>query len=332
MGQSTRTFTIGFDVASYDETSFAQLVASRYGTDHHEKTAKIDSMQRLLPQIVEMYDEPFADGSAIPTYLVSELAHRHVKVVLSGDGGDEVFAGYNWYERWFSQQRCRSIPSLVRRKLLAPIGKSWRSRSFGSHAARFLADLDKEPLDLYASQMELFSPHEKRQIVDGEWSEGFSDYDDYWYYRQYWRPELDPITRLQYADLKTYLPDDILTKVDRAAMAVGLEVRPPFLDHPLIEQCFRIPGHIRFANDEKKHLLIAAMRGVLPNEIVVRKKKGFSVPFRDWMRGQQKWVEDYLVKDPVFLKPDALKRTDKYAMGQKLWAMLVLEYWARNKL
>lgn len=160
----------------------------------------------------------------------------------------------------------------------------------------------------------------------------FAVYDDYWYYRQYWHPELDPITRVQYLDLKTYLPDDILTKVDRVSMAAALDVRPPLLDHKLVEAVFRVPAAIRFYSGENKFLLKRAMEDILPRKILTRGKKGFSSQLMQWMAEERSWVEAFLQRSPKLIRPEAIDTIGRYAWGSKCWTLLVLEQWARNEL
>ena len=327
-----RTFSIGFDVPEHSETAYARVVAEAFHTDHYERIVGRESVQELLSKMVSLYDEPYCDGSAMPTFQVSEMARKQVKVVLSGDGGDEVFAGYRWYDRWLRQQAVsHHIPQWLQRNVLALVGRVWPASMRGARAKHFLEGLAYDPLAQYARQLELFTPVEKRQLLGEEWAAEFADYDDYWYFRQYWHTELDPITRLQYLDLKTYLPDDILTKVDRASMAVGLEARPPLLDHLLIEAVFRVPWAIRFRNAEKKHLLKQAMNGILPVQILTRGKKGFSSPLIEWMAAERSWVDDFLRRSPRLIHPAVLESISRYAWGPKYWALLVLEEWARQE-
>lgn len=331
MSQPAQTYSIGFDVAEHGETRFARLVAQKFDTNHRERIVGREAVQSLLSRVVLLYDEPFADGSAIPTYSVAQLAREEVKVVLSGDGGDEVFAGYRWYDRWLQFQNLRAVPAFVRHGLMKPLGRIWPSNARGGRVKHFLEDMGNTPLGQYARQMELFSPTEKRKILGSDWRSEFKDYDDYWYFRQFWRSELDPITRMQYLDLKTYLPDDILTKVDRASMAVSLEVRPPLLDHLLVEAVFSVPAEIRFRNAEKKYLLKQAMNGVLPAEVLTRGKKGFSSPLTQWMGEEKEWVQEFIGRSPRIVQKDALEKSGRYSWGPKYWALLVLEQWARNE-
>ncbi|HXF60238.1 MAG TPA: asparagine synthase (glutamine-hydrolyzing) [Caldilineaceae bacterium] len=319
-----RTFSIGFDVREHSELEYARLVADHYQTLHHERTVGVDSIQEMVPRAVWMYDEPYADGSALPTYVVSAITAEQVKVVLSGDGGDEIFAGYRWYTAWLRRQFLRHMALSLPRSVQDTIDTIWPAGRLGRGLLR---DLTTEELQRYARRIELFSPSEKRRLFPPAWQREFADYDDYWYFRQYWRPELDPLTRVQYLDLKTYLPDDILTKVDRASMAVSLEVRPPLLDHILVEQVFAVPVQFRAPQGQRKYLLKQIARNLLPNAVIDRPKKGFSSPWTVWFRKERAWVQDRLFTQPWLLRPDAVNRENLFANGPRIWGLLVFQQW-----
>jgi asparagine synthase (glutamine-hydrolysing) len=325
------TFSIGFDVPGHSETDYARIVARAFHTSHHERIVGAASIRDMLPRVVDLYDEPFADGSAIPTVRVSELAREHVKVVLSGDGGDEVFAGYRWYGRWMLMQEVnRRIPLPLRRNMVSA-GHLWPKGARGATIKRMLETMAVDPLSQYASLMELFSPMEKRNLLGPDWAAEFADYDDHWSFRKYYRPDIDPITRVQYLDLKTYLPDDILTKVDRATMSVGLEARPALLDHRLIEALFRIPARLRFKWTKPKHLLTRAMENTLPRVILHRAKKGFSSPLMKWMADERPWAQRFLKESARLVRLESLGEMGRHQRGARWWAMLVLETWAARQ-
>ena len=331
--EPVRTFTIGFDVSEYSETHYARLVAQQFKTDHHERVVGVDVVRLMLSHITNLYDEPYADGSAVPTYYVSKLAREGVKVVLSGDGGDEVFAGYRWYFRWLARRKIRFIPLWVRRLAFAPISNLKRLNRRLKNAAY---SLSLDDLALYAHQIELFMPREKRALLGPHWNDDFASYDDYWHYRRFWRHDLDPITRAQYLDLHTYLPDDILTKVDRASMAVSLEVRPPLLDHRVVETLIATPSRFRFARGEGKPLLKAVMKTELPPEILTRAKRGFAAPWEYWLETEKEWALGFL-RNGVLAREGMLQRsifadTGSAPDGLKLWALLVFEQWFRKEL
>jgi asparagine synthase (glutamine-hydrolysing) len=284
-GQPIRTFSIGFDVAAHDETAYARLVAERFGTQHHERVVARDSLEAALELVCRTYDEPFADASGIPTYHVSALAREHVKVALSGDGGDEIFAGYKWYRAWLDLRKHDSVPLAVRDLAYNRIGLGVLGPLAGlpkvpGLIGRMQMDLaGLPPLEQYGTLMSRIRPYQKARLLP-DLAREFREYDDYWHFRRYWRDELDPISRMQYLDIKTYLPDDILTKVDRASMANSLEVRVPLLDHELVECVAAMPPQARW----DKRILREAMRGLLPDEILTRSKKGFSAPLLDWLK------------------------------------------------
>lgn len=267
------------------------MVAQHLDTEHQERTVDAGSLQTMLPRIVDLFDEPYADSSAIPTVHVSEAARESVKAVLSGDGGDEVFAGYRRYPRWFGRSRFDGVPVVVRRAL-APLVHALLPN--GARRERLIRDLTLPPLERYGALVGLFSPLEKRKVLCPDFVREFGDYDDYWFLRQSWREDLDPLTRLQYVDLKTYLPDDILTKVDRASVSCSVEVRPPLLDHELVEFVFAIPTKLRAPENRSKFVLRRAVEGLVPPEVIDRSKQGFGVPNPWWLGTERAWVEDAL--------------------------------------
>jgi asparagine synthase (glutamine-hydrolysing) len=178
----------------------------------------------------------------------------------------------------------------------------------------------------------MFDPYIKRRMLPVDWRREFSDYDDYWYLRQFWRPELEPWNRMQYLDLKTYLPDDILTKVDRASMAVSLELRPPLLDHVLVESILAIPASLRVHGGQAKYLLKGAADDLLPHEIVKRKKKGFGAPWYSWMEIEQSWINKQLTDSSLVKLVDYVVKTQqgRISWGNRIWALLVLNEWSKK--
>ncbi len=279
-----RTFSIGFDIEIHSETEYAALVARAFHTRHIERILDIEEAQRLFFQVMEQYDEPFADTSALPTHLISRVARQQATVVLSGDGGDELFGGYNWYAKFRTLDRLSHLSGPFH-----PVPWNWLNALYPDHLAgkATVHQLVHMPLERYALLLGGASRKEKLSIVPPAILEKIPrDYDDFWYFRQYWRDDLDLMTRLQYLDVKTYLPDDILTKVDRASMMVGQEVRVPLLDHHMVELAFAIPPNIRTKHFQKKYIFKKALKSILPPEILHRPKKGFSIPFRQWFASQ----------------------------------------------
>lgn len=274
MSSDLVTFSIGFDTAEHSEVRYAREVAERFGTDHHERTLSRRHAQDLLPEMRQWFDEPFADESCLPTQFVSAAAREHVTVVLTGDGGDEVFGGYRTYTRFARYSR---YPSWPRR--MDDWVSDLRGRAKGRRMKKALAQIEwafSSDIALWDKLMGGLTPAEKRSYAS---ELGIpSDYDHYWQYRRFWREDVPLMTRLQLVDFHTYLPDDVLAKVDRTSMSVSLEARVPLLDRRIIEYSFALPESIRYAGSQLKGLLKHAYRGVLPDSVLDRKKKGFGTP------------------------------------------------------
>jgi asparagine synthase (glutamine-hydrolysing) len=276
-----RTFSIGFDVSGHSETEFAASVASKIGARHTEHRVDVARAKTTFQRLNELYDEPFGDLSAIPTLEVCRVARESVTVALSGDGGDEVFGGYTSYarhlrrERWFSW-----LPALARQKGPSALGRTILSKLRGGPT---VIDGLRDPLERHVLIQGGLSREDKRRVLPPEVLRRFADYDDLWAFRAHDRPELDALTRFQIIDLATYLPDTILAKVDRASMACSLELRPPLLDHQLVELVASIPPETRNPSGALKALLKEAIRPSLPAEIIERPKKGFGVPLDAWI-------------------------------------------------
>jgi asparagine synthase (glutamine-hydrolysing) len=339
-GTSIKTFSIGFDEPAYDERPYARLAADRFGTDHHELLVRPDSVDRIA-RIVSYFDEPFADASAIPTYFVSELASTHVKVVLSGDGGDEIFAGYDRYAVDWRRRHW----GLLRRLGVAPIvaavsgglpegtpGKNYLKAMSLSRVERYvesvghfsypaLAALAEGPLATVLARTDT-SASLAAQVAHGR-SLGFP-------------------ARLQYLDIETYLPGDILTKVDRMSMAHSIEARVPLLDHTLVEFVAGLPAHLTLRGGAGKYLFKRALTGMVPAAILTRPKRGFGVPLRYWFRdGLEEFLEDHLLgadaRSREYVRRDAVerlfalfRRTGRSEYLEQLWTLLVLELWRRQ--
>jgi asparagine synthase (glutamine-hydrolysing) len=274
-GARIATFSIGFDSDAVSETPFAREVAARFGTDHHERILSQAFAQELLPKLKAWFDEPFADESALPTYLVSAAAREHVTVVLTGDGGDEVFGGYRTYPRYARYARWPSWPPAVERLTYA-LRRPFRRRSAVSRLVTLLETAFAEGPNLWAKLMGGMSTPAKQAYARE--LEIPRDYDDWWHYREFWRDDLPLRTRLQYVDFHTFMPGLVLTKVDRTSMAVSLEARVPLLARRVIEFSFGLDEDLRYYGSEPKGLLRQAYRGILPDHILDRRKKGFGIP------------------------------------------------------
>jgi asparagine synthase (glutamine-hydrolysing) len=326
-GSRPRAYSIGFDVAEHTETAHAQTVADHLDLDLRTRTVAVGDALAALDHIVEIHDEPFSDASSLPMSRVARLASEDVKVALSGDGGDEVFGGYWWYGAWRKSARSESLPALVRR-VISGIATLPRLRE-----VTWLRGLHADSLERYAGLVELFPPALARDVLSRPSAAELDGRDARWHLREYWREELDPRTRAQYVDFHTYLPGDILTKVDRASMSVSLEVRPPLLDHELVEAVMGLPSPIR---GEDKALLRRAMARRLPVSILARPKKGFSVPWFRWQGQLQDWATDTLRDGAAvqagLLAPDPASRIGTQRGGARLWSLLVLERWCQHRL
>ena len=290
-----RTFTIGFEAGQVgvDERPFARAIATRYGTDHSEYLYENPQAQivKMLPAIIQSFDEPFADSSVIPNYLISEAARKYVTVALSGTGGDELFAGYERYRGALAAERYRSIPKQIRRRLLDPIvNRLPEMRAAGlwvDRLKRFVHGADLPLAERYQCFLAAFDEQEKAAILSSDVLEALTRSGNYAtpFAMERVGPYEDPLNWMLCADLETYLPDDELRKTDRLSMWHSLEVRVPFLDHKVVEFAATIPAQYKLHGMTKKYVLIKAMAGLLPQDILNRRKQGFSIPLSDWLRG-----------------------------------------------
>ena len=284
------TCSIGFDDPAFNEVEYAQQVADRYHTRHHVETVASNDFS-LVDKLAHVYDEPYADSSALPTYRVCELARKHVKVALSGDGGDEHFAGYRRY-RWFRyEERMRAVmPLMLRRPLFGALGKlypkaDWAPKVF--RAKTTFEALARDTVEGYFHGVSLLSDAQRKQLFSPSFRRELQGYQAVEVLRRHAAaaPTDDPLSLVQYLDMKTYLVGDILTKVDRASMAHALEVREPLLDHELMGWVSGLPVDLKLRGTEGKYLLKKAMEPYLPHDVLYRRKMGFSVPLAAWFRG-----------------------------------------------
>jgi asparagine synthase (glutamine-hydrolysing) len=283
------TCSIGFDVPDYNESEFAQQVAERYKTNHHVEIVSSDDFS-LIDTLVDIYDEPYADSSALPTYRVCELARKHVTVALSGDGADELMSGYRRHRFHMHEERIRSaLPYFLRSAFFGTLGNLYPKLDWAPQWARAKSTFQSLGMDSVAAYFNTVSQNND-SIRDSLFSKSFRrELDGYRAIDVFRRhaensPTEDPLGLIQYLDLKTYLIDDILTKVDRASMANSLEVRVPILDHQLVEWISGLNSSYKFNGNTGKALLKSAMEPHLPHDILYRKKMGFSVPLARWFR------------------------------------------------
>jgi asparagine synthase (glutamine-hydrolysing) len=274
-GSQISTFSIGFDSDEVSETPFAREVAELFGTDHHERILSQSGARELLPRLKSWFDEPFADESAMPTFLVCQTAREKVKVVLTGDGGDEVFGGYRTYPRFARYDRLPSWPAFMD-SVAYNLRRPFNRRGPVSRLL-MLAELACNQGPKLWGKIMAGMPEAAKRSYRSDFGIR-SDYDDWWHYRNYWREDLPLRTRLQFVDFHTFLPGLVLAKVDRTSMAVSLEARVPLLARSLIEFSFSVDENIRYHGGELKGLLRHAYRGILPDHILDRRKKGFGIP------------------------------------------------------
>jgi asparagine synthase (glutamine-hydrolysing) len=284
------TFSIAFGARGWDESAYAAKIAERYHTDHHVRDVDPNSFD-LLDRLATIYDEPFGDSSAMPTLRVCAMARENVTVALSGDGGDEVFAGYRRY-RWhcFEERVRRVVPGSLRGPLFGMLGAlypklDWAPRPLRAKAT--LEELARDTIDAYFSSVSICGNELRRQLFSRSLAQDLQGYNAAEVLRGHMSRcgSEDPLSQVQYADFKTYLPGDILTKVDRASMASSLEVRVPLLDHTLVEWAARIPSHLKLHGREGKYVFKAALEPHVSKEILYRPKQGFAVPLAAWFRG-----------------------------------------------
>jgi len=343
-GKPVKTFSIGFRNEQFNEAKYARIVAERFGTDHHELTVDPD-IEKTLDFLSVMLEEPFGDSSMLPTYHVCRMAREHVTVALSGDGGDELFAGYDRYEVMMNRRDYDWMPSWVGkfyRDVIhdhTPRGMYGRNRAWNSllnSRDRYLDDISYLP-----------TLHRERSVFSGEFLEKARRLPDpLKQFRAIYdeAPATDTLSRLMYLDIKTYLAGDILAKVDRMSMATSLEVRVPMLDHIFVEWAVGLPKEWKLRNGTRKYILkkLAERLGI-PPEVLHRKKQGFQLPLVDWMRNELKRQFFQILLEPRtlqrgYFKPQAVHSIVNEHVSKRrnhsgiLWRMLVLELWHRNFL
>lgn len=343
--QPVKTFSIGFSTSPLDERPLARTVAERFATDHHELEVEPSAIE-VLPRLIRHHGEPFADATSIPTYYLAALTRRHVTVALNGDGGDEAFGGYPRYVAGLLAGRLDRVPSRLRRiagHMAAGLPADRQIDSWRSRVRRVGATLSMSPSDRHLAYMTDLQGLRRTDLYTDDFRRalGQSSVDDLW--RGHWQCGTadDPLDRMLEMDVATYLPDDLLLKVDIATMACSLEGRSPFLDHELMEFAASLPPHLKVAGGVKKVALRRAMRGWLPDAILDAPKRGFQPPVADWFRGplrehSREVLLDGTARSRPYFRPYAVEKLlREHASGaddhsQGLWTLLVLEVWHRE--
>jgi asparagine synthase (glutamine-hydrolysing) len=343
MNRPVTTCCIGFEEEEYNETDFARQIARQFQTNHHEQVVRPSAVE-VIDKLAWHYDEPFADSSAIPTYYVSAVARQHVTVALGGDGGDENFAGYRRYYFDQFENRLRSfVPAPLRRRVFGPLGRYYPALAWAPRVLRGKAtfqSLGRSPLEGYFNSMSIFRPDEKLRLFTRDFRNRLDGYDTLEVFRQYYNraDTNDPLSRIQYVDIKTYLTDDILAKVDRASMAVSLEVRAPLLDHKLMELVASIPSSLKLRKRNGKYIFKKAMEPILPNDILYRRKQGFAIPLDHWFRRELK----DLAHDAIFSSDDGIldrsylkkiweqHQENRFDRSAYLWSVLMFRKWQKT--
>jgi asparagine synthase (glutamine-hydrolysing) len=336
-----KTFSIGFDEPQFDELDHARTVANHFGTEHHEFVVRPDGLN-ILDRLIAHFDEPFADSSAIPTWYVSEVARRHVTVVLSGDGGDELFGGYDRYLPHPAVARFDSLPLPGRRQLAAAI---WPVLPHGTPGKGLLRRAARDENGRFIDSVAMLQPDEKRALYSSDVRDALGGFDaELLLSRHFERfSKLPAQSRMMRFDFETYLPEDVLTKVDRMSMAHSIESRVPLLDNEVIEFAARLPAHFKIAGTRRKHVLKEAARRLLPASILARRKQGFGVPLAHWFKGELSGLfSDVLATprtrqrgyfEPAFIdRLIAEHRSGRRDHNLRLWQLLIFELWHRQYL
>lgn len=337
-----KTFSIGFKEAKYNELPYARMIADRFKTDHTEFIVEPHAIE-LLPMLVQQYEEPYADSSALPTYYVSKLTRDHVTVALNGDGGDENFAGYGRYsvhkfalayDRLMILHKTLTLPSVS-------LAAKTIQTTFLDRAQRFAESLSKPYNYRYVDYICYFTNRMKDEIYTDEFREKMKTIDSYHIVSNQFKESgsKNRIEQAVYADFTTYLPDDLLPKVDIDTMSVALEGRSPFFDHEMLELTAKIPFQLKLKGlNNKKYILKEALRNIIPDEVMFRRKMGFSIPVHNWFRNELKdYAYQILLSEKSFtrsiFKKESVKRLlDKHCstnvnLGYHIWALITLELW-----
>lgn len=344
-----KTFSIGFEEESFDESSHARAVSEHLGTEHFEDILSVATAAGLVEEIGEWMDEPLSDASLLPTFLLSGFVRKHVTVALGGDGGDEIFAGYPMYLGHKINRYYRAVPKFLRSGIVEPavagLKAGTKNMSFDYKAKRFVRGADRSEVERHHMWFGSFTEEEKSGLLSREFADLLTVNDTYDIPNRLADgcDAEDVIERMQYLDTKLYLAEDILTKVDRASMAVSLEVRAPFLAHSVAEYAASLPSEYKLRGRTSKYILKKAVGELLPEEIIKRTKKGFGIPVAEWLKGSlNPLMHDLLgnerlaaqgVFDPGYVEKLIREHESGTANHYKqLWTLLVFQLWAKHFL
>ncbi|MDD5390741.1 MAG: amidotransferase 1, exosortase A system-associated [Gallionellaceae bacterium] len=345
-GQPVKTCSIAFSDRKYDESEYARQVAERYHTEHHVEQVEAEDFS-LVDELARLYDEPYADSSAMPTYRVCQLARKTVTVALSGDGGDENFAGYRRY-RWHSyeERMRRMLPYSIRKPLFGFLGNTYPKADWAPKVLRAKTTFEamaRDTVEGYFHGVSVMGDGLRERVFSPEFKRRLNGYSAVEVLRRHHarNPAQDMVSQVQYLDMKTYMVGDILTKVDRASMAHALEVRVPFLDHKLMEWVSGLPVEFKLRGGEGKFMLKQALEPYLPHDIMYRRKMGFSIPLAEWFRGPLKeklnraLTSQRMADTGLFDMSYLARMADEHARGARdysspLWSLLMFEAFLRN--
>ena len=343
--QPIQTFAIGFSEADFDETRYAQLVANHVGTKHERFEVTPDALD-IVDKLSYQYDEPFSDSSAVPTWYLCELTRKHVTVALSGDGGDELFGGYERYRALMLSQRLQRwlpVDWLKQSGILSRLPDSSARRSFFRRVRRFCEALGQPPVARYMNWIQIFGEAQRLDLFDESFIEKLPNYNPARFLQDAWSKsgKRDLVSCATAADLQTYMPCDLMTKVDIASMAHSLEARQPLLDYRLVEWAAALPSHLKLRGNQGKYLLRQTFNELLPKEIWTRPKMGFGVPIAKWFRTslRDRTYDALDSKDTrchAFFRPEAIRSLiDAHMSGKenqayRLWNLLMFELWMRR--
>ncbi|NHN36703.1 amidotransferase 1, exosortase A system-associated [Pseudomaricurvus alcaniphilus] len=340
------TFSISFGDPKYNESAFAQQVAERFSTAHNVAQVDPDDFD-LIDKLAGLYDEPYADSSAMPTYRVCEQARKHVTVALSGDGGDENLAGYRRYRWHMNEERIRNLmPAGLRQPLFGALGRYYPKADWAPRMLRAKSTFEgmaRDSVEAYFHTVTIYTDAQRRQLFSAKMNRDLQGYHALDVFRKHAAnaPTDHPLSLVQYLDFKTYLPGDILTKVDRASMAHGLEVRVPILDHKVVEWMSGLPPELKLRNGEGKYIFKKSLESRLPADILYRSKMGFAVPLASWFRGplkqkaEQALLGDRLLDTGLFDRNYLKTILERHQSGRSefsahIWSLLMFDAFLGN--